>query len=46
VYSQNLSTEYLEDFSEMMGIELLVIGKDTTIRELKNEIRFNDIAYK
>lgn len=46
VYSQNLSTEYLEDFAEMLGIELLVIGKGTTIRDIKNEIRFNDIAYK
>ncbi|WP_367913930.1 L-arabinose isomerase [Leadbetterella sp. DM7] len=46
VYSQNLSTEYLEDFAEMLGIELLVIDKDTTIRNLKNEIRFNDVSYK
>jgi len=46
VYSQNLSTEYLEDFAEMLGIELLVIDKDTTIRDLKNEIRFNDVSYK
>ncbi len=46
VYSQNLTTEYLEDFAEMLGIELLVIGKGTTIRDIKNEIRFNDIAYK
>lgn len=46
VYSQNLSTEYLEDFAEMLGIELLVIDKDTTIRDLKNEIRFNDVAFK
>lgn len=46
VYSQNLSTEYLEDFAEMLGIELLVIDKDTTIKGLKNEIRFNDVAFK
>jgi len=46
VYSQNLSTEYLEDFAEMLGIELLVIDKNTTIRDFKNEIRFNDISYK
>ncbi len=46
VYSQNLSTEYLEDFAEMLGIELLVIDKNTNIRGFKNEIRFNDVAYK
>lgn len=46
VYSQNLTTEYLEDFAEMLGIELLVIDKNTNIRHLKNEIRFNDVSYK
>lgn len=46
VYSQNLSTEYLEDFAEMLGIELLVIDKNTNIRDFKNEIRFNDVAFR
>ena len=39
VYSQNLSTEYLEDFAEMLDVELVVIDKDTTIRGLKKELR-------
>ena len=38
VYSQNLTTEYLEDFAEMFDIELVVIDKDTTIRGLKKEL--------
>lgn len=46
VYSQNLRTEYLEDFAEMLDIELVVIDKDTTIRSLKNELRYKDIVYK
>ncbi|GAB2611440.1 L-arabinose isomerase [Emticicia sediminis] len=46
VYSQNLTTEYIEDLAEMLDVELVVIDKDTTIRGLKNELRFNDIAYK
>ncbi len=46
VYSQNLTTEYMEDLAELLGIELVVIDKDTTIRGLKNELRFNDVAYK
>ena len=46
VYSQNLSTEYLEDFAEMLDIELLTIDKDTNIRDFKNEIRFNDVAFR
>lgn len=46
VYSQNLTTEYIEDLAEMLDVELVVIDKDTTIRELKNELRFNEVAYK
>lgn len=46
VYSQNLTTEYIEDLAEMLDVELVVIDNDTTIRGLKNELRFNDIAYK
>jgi L-arabinose isomerase len=39
VYSQNLTTEYLEDFAEMLDVELVVIDKDTTIRGLKRELK-------
>lgn len=46
VYSQNLTTEYMEDLAEILDVELVVIDKDTTIRGLKNELRFNDVAYK
>jgi L-arabinose isomerase len=45
-YSQSLSADHLEDFAEMAGIEYLLIGKETTIYQFKNEIRWNDIAYK
>lgn len=46
VYSQNLTTEYIEDFAEMLGVELVVIDKNTTIRRLKNDLRFSEVAYK
>ena len=46
VYSQNLTTEYLEDFAEMFDIELVVIDKNTTIRNLKNELKFNEVAFQ
>ena len=46
VYSQNLITEHIEDFAEMMNIELVVIDKDTTIRGLKNDLKINEIFYK
>lgn len=45
-YSQNLTTEYIEDLAEMFGVELVVIDKDTNIRQLKNELRYNEVAYK
>jgi len=46
VYSQNITTEYLEDLTEMFEVELIVIDKETTIRGLKNELRYNDVAFK
>jgi L-arabinose isomerase len=46
VYSQNLSTEFLEDFAEMLDIELVVIDKNTTIKGLKSELRYNEVAFK
>ncbi len=46
VYSQNLTTEYIEDFAEMFGVELVVIDKNTTIRQLKNELRWSELAFK
>jgi L-arabinose isomerase len=45
-YSQNLSSDILVDFAEMAGIECVLINKDTTIHNLKNELRWNEIAYK
>lgn len=46
VYSQNLTTEYIEDLAEMLDVELVVIDKHTTIRGLKNELKLNEIFYK
>lgn len=45
-FSMALNTEYMEDFAEMLDLELVIIDKDTTIRELKKELRFNDVYYK
>ena len=44
-YSQNLSSEYLSDFAEMAGIEFVLIGKNTEMRQLKNELRWNEKFY-
>lgn len=45
-YSQNLSAENLEDFAAMAGIEYVCINKDTTLYQLKNELKWNDSIYK
>lgn len=45
VFSQALHTEYMEDFAEMAGIELLVIDKDTKIRSFKDQIHANEAYY-
>ena len=36
-YSQNLTSEHLEDFAEIAGIEYVRIGKNTDIYQFKNE---------
>ncbi|MGB3007256.1 MAG: L-arabinose isomerase, partial [Chitinophagaceae bacterium] len=45
-YSQNLNSECLQDFAEMAGIEMVLINKDTTIYNLKNELRWSEVAFK
>jgi len=44
-FSQALTTQHLQDYADMAGIEFLVIDNDTKIREFRNEIRWNDAAY-
>ena len=44
-YSQNLSTEQLQDFAEIMDIEFLLIDEKTDLYRFKEELRWNDAAY-
>ena len=44
--SYSVNTEQLEDLCEILGIEIVVIDKNTSIRELKKELRNNEIYYK
>jgi L-arabinose isomerase len=46
VYSQNLTTEYWEDFASMIGVELVLIDKKTDLRQFRNELRWNEVYYK
>ena len=45
VYSQALTTAYMEDFADIAGIELLVIDDKTSIREFKNTLNANESYY-
>lgn len=46
VYSQNLNSDCLQSFAEMAGIEMVLISKQTTIYQLKNELRWSEVYYK
>ncbi|MDX2189191.1 MAG: L-arabinose isomerase [Bacteroidota bacterium] len=45
-YSQNISPEQLQDFAEMAGIEYIKIDGATTLYQFKNELKWNEIAYR
>lgn len=45
VYSQAINTEYMEDLADMAGIELLVIDKNTTVRDFKDKMNANEAYY-
>jgi len=44
-FSMAVTSEHIEDFAEMAGIEYVLIGKDTKISEFKKELRWNEIYY-
>ena len=45
VYSQTITTEYMEDFSDIAGIELLVIDANTSIRDFKDKLNANEVYF-
>ncbi|WP_418833336.1 L-arabinose isomerase [Parabacteroides johnsonii] len=44
-FSYDLTVEYMEDYADIAGIELVVIDKDTTISSFKKELQYNDLYY-
>lgn len=44
--SYSVSVEQMEDLCEIIGMELVVIDSNTEIRNLKRELRNNEIYYK
>jgi len=45
-FSYDLTAEQMGDWAEAMGIEAVYIDKDTTIRQFKNELMWNSVAYR
>jgi L-arabinose isomerase len=45
-YSQNLTSEHLQDFADIAGIECVRIDRETRLNQLKNELRWSDVYYQ
>ncbi len=45
VFSKAITTEYMEDFADMAGMELVIIDKDTKTRAFKDMLRWNEVYY-
>lgn len=45
-FSQALTAEHLEDFAEMADLEFLTIDSTTDLRRFRNELRWNEAAYR
>lgn len=44
-YSQSLSTEHLIDFANIAGLEKIIIDQSSTLHQIQNEIRWNELYY-
>jgi L-arabinose isomerase len=44
-FSQAVTTEMMEDFGAIGGLEVVVIDADTKLRQFKQELAWNDAAY-
>jgi len=44
-FSQAVTTEMIEDFAGMAGVELVVIDADTRLRQFRQELRWSEVYY-
>lgn len=44
-FSQAVTTEMVEDFASMAGLELLVIDASTQLRQFKQQLNWNEVYY-
>ncbi len=45
-FSQAVTTAHMEAFAEMAGVELVVIDRNTSLRDFKNELRWNEAHFR
>jgi len=45
-FSQALNTEHMADFAEIADLEFLCIDRNVRLREFRNELRWNEVAYQ
>ncbi|GAB3903526.1 L-arabinose isomerase [Larkinella knui] len=45
VFSKAITSEYMEDFAEIAGIEYVLINEETKIHAFKQELRWNEVYY-
>ena len=46
LFRSDLTAEQMGDWAAAMGIEAVYIDKDTTIRNFKNELRWNELVFR
>lgn len=46
VYTQAVTQEQLLDFARIHGIEAIVIDNETKLRDVENELRWNELSYR
>jgi L-arabinose isomerase len=44
-FSFSITTEMMEDYAEIADLEMLIIDKDTNMRQFKQDIRNNEVYY-
>lgn len=45
VFSKAITTEFIEDFADMAGVELVIIDQDTNTREFSEKLKWNEVYY-
>jgi L-arabinose isomerase len=45
VFSQSLTSEHIQDFAEMVGVECLLIDRQTRLEDIKNTLHWNQAYF-